>query len=408
MASPARSLIKSISEKRSTLFLVLLGLYFIDPVGIWYIIEHKMAVDLRSFYFAAKAVELGQSPYQVQYLQTLSEQIGLTDYVYPYLYPPILAQLFKPFLFLPVLWVGPVYLIINSLAMAGTLILSIKILLHSEKCYSKNQLAIIAALTLLAVPLHTNLTLGQINMPVLLLIMAAFYCSYNRSCHLLAGSFLALACFIKITPAGFILFFLLDKRYKVVLGCLLTLAMGLVLSLLSDGGINLWLAFFHSFIDTASNDTGSLTDKVAVANISLLSVTGQMFGKNTGILITLISLSVLGLMLLRISIKTIKTHRWLLILPWFSLMLLASPILYTHHLIYCYPGLFISISYGYKKCNKPQRIIGLGFILTLGIDWPFWNHFLGFHVLSLQAMNLLLLIILLLLQLFFLNKLTKD
>ena len=404
--------LRRLRDMKAGLIWILLALYLIDPVSIIYILDNKMAVDLRSFYYAAHAIELGQSPYQLDQLQALSDAAGLNDYVYPYLYPPILAMAFKPLLLFPPQLISSVYLLYNSLALMLCVVLLFGLAQKEIAAIPEKQCLLIAFFAVFMLPLHVNLTMGQINITVLLLLIASFYFCYEKTLPILAGACLAAAVLIKITPLGFIVFFMLDRRYKVIAGFVLTLLSVLGLSLMHSAGPALWQEFLNSLQATAANQTQGLSDKVAIANISLLSVANEVLGKVVGktqaTIAVIIAISAIGLALLNVSIRHIKQHKYLLILPWLCLMLLASPILYTHHLIYLLPGVFLTALVFYDKLNRLQRIAACVFIFIMGLDWPLWNYVLGIHNIAIQSISLQAICLLLISQIIYLYRLDRQ
>ena len=389
-------------------FWLLLTIYLIDPVSIMYIVKNKMAVDLRSFYYAASAVTEGLSPYERPILQALSDAAGLKDYVYPYLYPPILAMALQPLLIIPPQWISAFYLIFNTLTILLSLLLLVKLANKALPDISQQRLYVTVFFALISLPMHSNLMLGQINIAVLLFLIASFYFCYCRNQDLVAGSLLALAVLIKLTPLGFVMFFLLDKRFKVVFGFVISISCIILISLLHEDGPTLWLAFLNSVATTTANETAGLSQKVSIANISLLSVMRDVVPETmlTALFITLIS--VIATILLCLSFRHMHHHKHLLIMPWLSLMLLVSPILYTHHFIYLIPGVFFTALYLYPRLSITQRLLSAAAIVIMGLDWPLWNVGFGINHIITQSISMITLSLLLLSQLWMLSRLPTS
>ncbi len=80
-------------------------------------------------------------------------------------------------------------------------------------------------------PTKFTLTLGQINILILLLITASFY-YFRKNKDILSGFLLGIATLIKIFPCFLILFFVKEKKWKTILSFVLTIFIGIGLTLL--------------------------------------------------------------------------------------------------------------------------------------------------------------------------------
>lgn len=80
-------------------------------------------------------------------------------------------------------------------------------------------------------PTKFTLTLGQVNLVILFLIVLSFYL-YQKRKDIFSGLFLGIATLIKIFPGFLILFFLKEKRWKMVIVFLATCLLGILLTVL--------------------------------------------------------------------------------------------------------------------------------------------------------------------------------
>lgn len=128
----------------------------------------------------------------------------------PFIYPPLAAVLFAPLAVLP-LWAGQVlFTAVSVLAVAGTL------LIVAFRVYGRRTFAVVLAAGLLAAwpllqPVRETLFFGQINLVLMLLVVAD--CLLPRT-KWPRGLLLGLAAAIKLTPAVFGVYLLLRKQYK--------------------------------------------------------------------------------------------------------------------------------------------------------------------------------------------------
>ncbi|TGM58701.1 glycosyltransferase family 87 protein [Leptospira adleri] len=147
-------------------------------------------------------VEEAFTPKVFMQLKEMMEGLG------SYIYPPTFAFLLIPISFLPYPIASAVFLSLNFLALLGFLyILSIRLPI-------KGNLVFIVVLCLLNLRFLEN---HQNNNQVGFLLMFLILASVHTKRDWLSGLLLGLAIVIKLTPGAFVLFFLMQKRYRAVL-----------------------------------------------------------------------------------------------------------------------------------------------------------------------------------------------
>lgn len=145
-----------------------------------------------------------------------------------YNYPPAATLFFYAFTLLPINTSEFIFTGLSVLSLFISLLLLVKL---TKKKINFYILLAIGYLLLRFSPVRLTLTLGQVNLIVLLLILLAFY--WRRSW--LGGISLGLAFILKFTPAFLLLFFILKKQWRVVLGFLYTVTLLHFLAILIFG-----------------------------------------------------------------------------------------------------------------------------------------------------------------------------
>jgi hypothetical protein len=149
-------------------------------------------------------------------------------YPYPYAFPPLLAVLLEP---LTLVSCGDAFHIwlLGSLAVwIGIAVLLTALLWRAWTAFGPRALAVplASAIVILSPTFIRDITYGQVFLPVLAMLLGAFWLLRNRPA--LAGGLMALAALIQVFPALLLVYALLAGDWKVVRGAVITGAVGLV------------------------------------------------------------------------------------------------------------------------------------------------------------------------------------
>lgn len=245
----------------------------------------------------------------------------------PFIYPPISAVLMVPMTVIP-------YAVANILLIlvtVGLTALTLAIVLTSLGQSLKWMALLPAALVI--EPIHSTLDYGQIN--VVLMAMVAADCLVKKP-KWPRGVLVGLAAAIKLTPAAFILFFLLRRDFRAsittIISFLAATALGFLLTWSTS--LKFWTnAVFHT------------NDKVGTDYLANQSIHGVLarLGLGTGVWVALAA---------GVLICTVMAMRRVEATLAFSLnalaMLLLSPISWSHHWVWCVPILLALAANGYK------------------------------------------------------------
>ena len=145
-----------------------------------------------------------------------------------YNYPPAATLFFYPFSLLPINTAEFIFTGLSLLSLPLSILLLYKL---AQPKFSLYWLIPIAYLLLRFSPARLTITLGQINLIVLLLILL----TYNWRKSWLGGITLGLSFILKFTPAFLLLFFILKKQWRVVLGFFYTVTLLHILAILVFG-----------------------------------------------------------------------------------------------------------------------------------------------------------------------------
>jgi hypothetical protein len=228
----------------------------------------------------------------------------------PYVYPPLFAILVMPFTALSCL---PAALVWNSLNIVFLLI-SLVLLQHLWPQKTAN-LALWCGASLFALPLFMGLGYGQIHVLVLCGLVLALWC-LRKGHPIAAGSVLAVISMIQVIPGLFLVYFLLQRQWKVAASMIVTglLCVGVILLVTGPQSILEWVASNQA---SYAHDTG-------VWNGSFLIHAGAWF--------PLVVTGVYVVTLLRQRMDLTRGYLWTI-----AMLFLLSPVVWLYFLIWLLP-----------------------------------------------------------------------
>ncbi|MCI0603632.1 DUF2029 domain-containing protein [bacterium] len=299
--------------------------------------------DFTSYLTAAKAFLNGSDPYD-------------PDAYFPYLYPPLLAFLLIPLLFVPCGLAIFLWFLINAaaLGLSGWLILKSS----ENQSIGFSQLGIV--LLLFAAPLQSNFLNGQVNALILLLCLSFFYFG-AASRKFTAGFFLALAIVIKVMPFVLLGLLLFRKRFKELLYTLFFITLLAILpALIVQGQIaELYDSFMKTLAHYGNQPVHFEEGKKFFSLEAFLAYSCVPGGKWFSRIFVLAAIACLELVRL---VKKTEDRFY----GWFSLYLivplLISPFSEIHHFLLCIPAAVLSLSL--RKNELPFVMMFWIFYLT--------------------------------------------
>lgn len=165
--------------------------------------------DFASYYYAGRAAREGLDPWDKRDLAQLAKADGTRATVHPFLYPPPFLLVVAPFTELTPLSAFRQWFVLNELCALAAL--GILALWWRKLHWSAPAVLFLLLAAVTAVP--NNLIMGQANFPVLLLLVLALALD-ARDRPVLAGVFLGAACMAKMSPALFVLWWLLQRNLR--------------------------------------------------------------------------------------------------------------------------------------------------------------------------------------------------
>jgi alpha-1,2-mannosyltransferase len=234
----------------------------------------------------------------------------------PFIYPPISVALLVPLTVIP-FWLANALLVLITISLVA---LTLKIVLESLGLPLKWMILLPAVLFM--EPVRGTLGYGQIN--VVLMAMVTADC-LTKNPRWPRGLLLGLAAAIKLTPAAFILYFMLRRDYRAsltaTLSFLATTAIGFIMSW--NTSIQFWTdAIFHT------------NEKVGTDYLANQSIHGVLARLNLGTPIWL----PLAAAVITCTVLAMRRAQPTLAFGMNALaMLLLSPISWSHHWVWCLP-----------------------------------------------------------------------
>jgi len=371
--------------------------------------------DFAAYYMAAWETAQGHSPYhrvqiadRVHYVLTPEGQsaLGITAAVIPgYVYPPTLALLLQPLTRLRFDAALTVWLLLNCALAPVCWVIGAK---HfAQKTLWSWQSALLAVIVLAAMPMRENLLLGQINGLVLVLALVSFI-AFRDDRPFLAGALLAVAAWLKLTPAFLLIYFVYHKRnWKFLQGFSL-------LSLVAAAWIVAVIGWQETIRYIAQILPAAGQHQLSLNNKAFLAIFDRLFKPNPlmppAVHLPLLSFAGKGIVLTALFYAA---HRWrsrasnhsqseagqsdyCLFAATFVLMLLCQPLLEIHHLIFTFPALAFLL--GHFPREHRLAAGGAFVLICVMLNSRGWNafakwseHWSSVFLIAPQAWGLLLL-----------------
>lgn len=303
--------------------------------------------DYASYYYAVRVAAEGGDPYDKRQLNRAAQQEGVRRGVHPFLYAP-------PFL-LTMTWALP-------LDLAGSY--HLWFWLH-ELC------AIVAAivlwrwwrplgddvglLVLLVVSLMTavpnNHAMGQANFPGLALALAGLW-QAERDREWLGGALMGAACMLKMSPALWVVWWLVRRRWKAAAGAVLCGAVLSVLVLPLAGPEVQWRFYTEILPTFGSGDYNGLAVPInlfgnhSVPNLvnDLLPGRGGLLSPAARAISTVVALGSLGALSVLFSQPDLDELMVAAQASAIGVLILLVPVYtYEHHLVFAIPAAVVAI-----------------------------------------------------------------
>lgn len=314
--------------------------------------------DFQVLYLAAKDFLSGLNFYQNKEIFT---GVG---------YPPTTLLFYLPFTIFQYNLAQTIFFALNLALVVATIYLSFKIVNQKPKTW---HFLLALCLTLISFPTKFTLGMGQNNLVSLSLILISFY-AHKREKNSWAGIFLGLAISLKTIFGFFLIFYLIKKKYKLLVYVIITITVLFLISILI-GGIGFYGYYFEKIIPPLLN----LTGREIYYNQGLMGFISRLVQDNN---LRKIIWEMISFILIAIaSFKTLKTKNENLAFSLFIIcLLLIDSLSWQHHFVWL---IFPFVVIGKELLKKKSVIFTSLFILSyLLISWNFKNPNLNFGVLN--------------------------
>lgn len=299
----------------------------------------------------------------------------------PFTYPPIAAVLFSPLSALSLYWAGIVVTALSLVLLFATIVLTLRSLGYAPKTLLLWAAGAVFALSMVLEPVFSTLDYGQIN--IVLMAFVAADCLPRRT-RWPRGVLVGFVAAVKLTPAVFVLFFLLRRDFRAA-----------VLSGISFAAFTL-LGFLITFSDSVTYWTDTLFDSDRIgtpaypANQSITGVLAR-FGLEDSVRSVLwIAISCVLLAVAAIAMrKAFASDNIALALGANAVLgLLISPVSWSHHWVWAVPVMISLGTLAYRRRNIPVLLFVAVGVLVMhfaphwrlaigrysGIGWPLWDQ----------------------------------
>ncbi|GGS31500.1 glycosyltransferase family 87 protein [Actinokineospora fastidiosa] len=351
---------------------VLAALAAVSGVVLWRILAGHELIDLQVYRFGVDAWRAGSDPYGP--MPKTSVGVAL-----PYLYPPPSLLIIAPLALVPLSAAKALMTGLSVLALAATAYVVI------SRCWPRattwevvGVTALVLPVALVLEPVRETLTFGQINLWLMALV--AVDCLARRP-RWPRGLLVGIAFALKLTPAAFILFFLLRRDYRAALTTVLSGAVFVALGFLFawKDSVAYWLSGAGPTDGVSGTPYGTNQTILAALKRLVIPETAQTVG---WIALVGVTVFVAVLLMVRLDAPTALVVNA-------ALALLISPTAWSHHWVFIVPALLVFAFHAVHQ--RLSVVLGLGYLVVFligphlhlprGSDtelaWKWYEHIIG-------------------------------
>jgi alpha-1,2-mannosyltransferase len=320
---------------------------------------HIWGLDLAVYQGGAAAFTHGQNPYA----------LGFTADQLPYTYPPVSLLLFSPLTLFGHHRALYLMVAVSIAATAATGWYTLRLLNYTGTAGRIGVTAALTAVLLWTETVQLTLNLGQVNILLMLLVVADFALpARNR----FKGALIGLAAAIKLVPAIFVLYLLLTRRLR---AAAVAVASFVVLTLVGwaaapTASTDYWL---HGLF-LRSNRVATIVGPRYVSNQSLHGLAVRLFGDTTTAALLWaaagLAVAAAGMALAVWAHRRGEDAVGLVVVAVTALLL--SPIAWAHHWVWIAPLLLVGVDIA-RRLGKRTRHLALAVLaatLAVFVSWP--------------------------------------
>lgn len=326
-------------------------------------------IDFHVYREGAQALLDGDNLYTRDY-----EVRGIT---LPFTYPPLAAMLFVPLTWVPLMLGAALWTVITAALLWWCMVI---VLRHSLPKLADRDHRMVASwllpVALLFEPVRETFGFGQINVLLMAFVLVDVLA---RRPWLPRGVLIGLAAAIKLTPAVFILYFLVRRDWK---GAAVTVGSGIGFTLLAFV-LNPTISWTY-WLDTL-RDTGRIGGLAYTANQSIQGFLFRMLPENT---VDPVWLALVALALIAIVAAMVRVHHaavspaesavGLIVLN--SLVaLVCSPVSWSHHWVWLVPWAIVMGAAFWRARSTGDRLTArlsggvFALVVSCSLLQPHWH-----------------------------------
>ncbi len=289
----------------------------------------------------------------------------------PFTYPPLAAIVFCPFAWLRM----PAASVAITLITLVLLIVSTAIVATGLDVWSTSRLLpgpawlrrlwlsviIVAPATIWLEPISWNFALGQINVVLMTLVIAD--CVPRRT-PWPRGLLLGLGIALKLTPAVFLLYFLLRRDRRAALTALASFAAATLLGFIGAWSDS-WEYWTHTVLHTDRIGTASLnTDQNITGALARIGL-----GEHARFLLWVAGCFLVLAVTIWAMRRVLRACEPTLAVICAALFgLVVSPVSWSHHWVWMLPAVLVTAIVGWRRCN-----VALAVMSTVGVALMRWT-----------------------------------
>ncbi|MGQ0573430.1 MAG: glycosyltransferase 87 family protein [Pseudonocardia sp.] len=297
-------------------------------------------IDLEVYRFGVWALRDGGDPYG----ELPPTAVGA---VLPFIYPPFAALVLLPFALVPWAVAWPALMGVSTLALGLTLFVTALRLWPSAGRGGALAVASVALpLSFALEPVHSTIDFGQVNL--LLMALVAVDCLAART-RWPRGMLVGIAAAIKLTPAAFVLFFLLrgDRRAAATAAVSGAVATLLALAVAPEASLRFWL----------DNPAGGVSGAPFYTNQTFQAVLVRAGVDGAAGTVAWVVASAAVLALAVPAIRRVPAP--LALVTTAAVALLVSPTSWSHHWVWVAPAVLVLAATAWRARSWPWALITL-------------------------------------------------
>lgn len=365
-------------KKKNIIFFLTVIFFFIITNIQFFPVLKTIKVDDTSYYTTAHGLRAGLNIYDEDTFDKKSEELfGKSVEVWPFTYPPLLGQFFIPLSYLNYPTFTSLLTIINILLAFSCILLTYQIIFGRDYKTSI-LLGFFSFIIVESLPFKLTILYGQAHFLIYLFILLSLL-FYRQNKEWLSSLCLVFATMIKIFPAIYLLFFLINKKLKYVVFFIINSLSVIMISIFLFG-LKPWINFLNYFFKIFLKGEKTLFFLHYYAyqnNKSLRSFLINLFDSWPIPKFTDAIYLLLILLLLFLCVSSLIKKRNNIMFAYSIITLLSiiiSPMTWRHHFVNALFSIMILIYLSLKN----GRMIALIVLLIMGYIIFYYPNWAGF------------------------------